>query len=102
LRVPDDMTILMVMSETLPLAEIKARLSEIVDRVEGRHERIVLTRHGRPAAVLISPDDLEALEETLGLLSDGEALREIEQGRREIARGESLTAEELREKYLTR
>ena len=102
MRVPDDMTILMVMSETLPLAEIKARLSEIVDRVEGRHERIVLTRHGRPAAVLISPDDLEALEETLALLSDGEALREIEQGRREIASGESLTAEELREKYLTR
>ena len=102
MRVPDDMTILMVMSETLPLAEIKARLSEIVDRVESRHERIVLTRHGRPAAVLISPDDLEALEETLALLSDGEALREIEQGRREIASGESLTAEELREKYLTR
>ena len=41
------------MSDTLPLAEIKAHLSEIVDRVEGGHERIVLTRRGRPAAVIM-------------------------------------------------
>jgi antitoxin YefM len=93
---------ILVMSETLPLAEIKARLSEIVDRVEGQHERIVLTRNGRAAAVLISPDDLEELEETLALLSDRDALREIEQGRQEIARGEYVTAEELRDKYLPR
>ena len=50
----------MVMPETLPLAEIKAHLSEIVDRVQEQHERVTLTRNGRPAAVLISPDDLEA------------------------------------------
>lgn len=49
------------------LAEIKKRLSEIVDGVEGRHDRVVLTRHGRPAAVITSPDELESLEETLGL-----------------------------------
>ena len=48
----------MVMPETLPLAEIKAHLSEIVDRVKEQHERVTLTRNGRPAAVLISPDDL--------------------------------------------
>ena len=55
----------MVMSETLPLAEIKAHLSEIVDRVEREHDRVVLTRNGRPAAVIMSPADLEALEDTL-------------------------------------
>ncbi|MGH2819451.1 MAG: type II toxin-antitoxin system Phd/YefM family antitoxin [Actinomycetota bacterium] len=68
------MTRMMVMEEadadTLPLAEIKARLSEIVDRIESRHERITLTRNGRPAVVLISPDDLEALE----ILSDPKAV----------------------------
>ena len=42
------MTIIMVMNETLPLAEIKARLSEIVDLVEQQHERYTLTRNGRP------------------------------------------------------
>ena len=70
-------TIIMVMSDTtLPLAEIKKRLSEIVDGVEARHDRVVLTRNGRPAAVLISPEDLESLEETLEILSDPEAVLE--------------------------
>lgn len=87
-------------SDTLPLAEIKARLSEIVDRIESRHERITLTRKGRAAAVLISPDDLAALEDTLELLSDPQALSEIKRAREEIARGEGITADELRSKYL--
>jgi antitoxin YefM len=60
----------------LPPAEIKAHLSEVVDRVEQQHERVVLTRNGRPAAVIMSPDDLEALEDTLELLSDPHALAE--------------------------
>lgn len=97
----DLMTRIMVMKDaTLPLAEIKARLSEIVERVASRHERITLTRNGRPAAVLISPDDLEALEDTLEILSNPQALREIEAAREEIARGEVLSAEQLRAKYL--
>jgi len=82
-------------SDTLSLAEIKARLSEIVDRIESRHERIT-----GAAAVLISPDDLATLEDTLELLSDPQALSEITRAREEIARGEGITADELRSKYL--
>lgn len=93
-------TIILVMSETLPLAEIKARLSEIVDLVEQEHERVVLTRNGRPAAVLLSPDDLEALEDTLDLLSDPAALEEIRHGREEVSRGDTISADDLRAKYL--
>jgi len=88
------------MPETLSLAEIKAHLSEIVDRIEREHERIVLTRHGRPAAVLLSPDDLAAMEDTLELLSDTAALAEIREGRDEVARGQTVSANELRAKYL--
>jgi prevent-host-death family protein len=91
---------ILVMSETLPLAEIKAHLSEIVDRVEREHERVVLTRHGRPAAVIMSPDDLAALEDTLDLLSDPAALAEIRVARDEVASGRFVTVEELRAKYL--
>lgn len=90
------------MEDTLPLAEIKAKLSEIVDRVEERHERIILTRNGRPAAVLISPADLEALEDTLELLLDQDALAEIQRARKEIARGKGIRADELRARYLKR
>lgn len=85
---------------TLPLAEIKKRLSEVVDGVEHRHDRVVLTRNGRPAAVIMSPDDLEALEETLDLLSDPKAMREIRRAERAIEAGEVLSGDELRAKYL--
>ena len=97
-----DVTIIMVMQETLPLAEIKAHLSEIVDRIEHEHDRVVLTRNGRAAAVIMSPDDLEALEDTLALLSDPTALEEIDRARKDVARGKVITAEELRAKYLRR
>jgi len=92
---------IMVMSDvTLPLAEIKKRLSEIVDGVEQRHDRVVLTRNGRPAAVLMSPDDLEALEETLDILSDPKAMTEIRRAQREVAAGKVVTGDELRTRYL--
>jgi prevent-host-death family protein len=93
----------MVMSEVvLPLAEIKKHLSVIVDGVEQRHDRVLLTRNGRPAAIILSPDDLEALEETLDILSDPKAMREIRKAEREVEAGEVVTGDELREKYVKR
>jgi antitoxin YefM len=58
------------------LRNVKDRFSEFVDRVDREHERIVVTRNGRPAAVLISPDDLGSLEETLELLGDHDAIKQ--------------------------
>ncbi len=99
LDLPISVTRIMVMDDTLPLAEIKAHLSEIVDRIEGQHHRVTLTRNGRPAAVLMSPEDLEALEDTLELLSDPQAMAEIQRAREELERGEGLSGEELRSRY---
>ena len=91
----------MVMTDaTLPLAEVKKRLSEMVDRVEHHHERVVVTKRGRPAAVLVSPDDLESLEETLDILSTPGALEEIHKAHSEIDSGQTVGADELRDKYL--
>ena len=56
--------------ETTSLADAKNRLSELVAAVEGTWERILITKNGKPAAVLIAPDDLESLLETLDVLSD--------------------------------
>lgn len=81
---------------TIPLADAKARLSAVLDEVRDTHERVVITRNGRPEAVLISVADLEALEETLDLLSTPGALDEIRVAEAEIARGETIGAEELR------
>ena len=100
---PGSMTTIVVMSDTtLPLSEIKKRLSEIVDGVESTHDRVVLTRNGRPAAVIMSPDDLEALEETLEILSSPVAVRAIRRAETEIDKGKALTADQLRTKYLKR
>jgi antitoxin YefM len=85
------------MSETLPLSVVKARLSQIVDHVEAEQTRVVLTRNGRPAAVLISPSDLEALEETVDLLSDPEAMRRIAEGLAALAAGDVVDEAELRQ-----
>ncbi|MCP4968458.1 MAG: type II toxin-antitoxin system Phd/YefM family antitoxin, partial [bacterium] len=60
------------MSDTLPFSEVKTHLSELADRVETEHDRILVTRSGRPSFVLMSPDDLESLEESLDILRDDE------------------------------
>lgn len=83
--------------EILPLSHVKAHLSEIADRVEGQHDRVLVTRKGRPAAVLVSPDDLESLEETLAVLSDPQLMRQIRESEAEWERGEGgATLEDLR------
>lgn len=95
------MTRIMVMSETLPLANVKAKFSEMVDRVEHTHDRIIVTRNGRPAAVLISPEELESLEDTLELLSDPEAMQQLDAARHAHETGDFITGEELRSRYPT-
>ncbi|KLL09739.1 type II toxin-antitoxin system Phd/YefM family antitoxin [Protofrankia coriariae] len=63
--------------EQMPLAEVKNRLSEVVDSVEREHGRVVITRHGRPAAIVISVDDLESLEETLDVMASTRLMADI-------------------------
>jgi antitoxin YefM len=80
----------MIPAEQVPLAEVKNRLSEVVDRLEREHGRVVITKHGRPAAVLISLEDLESLEETLAILSDPALLAAIRDADDEVAAGSTI------------
>jgi antitoxin YefM len=68
----------------------------VVDRLEREHGRVVITKHGRPAAVVISVEDLEGLEETLDILSDPKLMRRIRKAEAEVAAGEGdeLTKDE--------
>jgi prevent-host-death family protein len=70
------------MSDTLPFSEVKAHLSEVADRVEREHDRIVVTRNGRPSFVLLSPDDLASLEATLDILQDDELMESLRTSRK--------------------
>ncbi len=78
------------MPEIVPFTEVKAHLSELVDRVSREHERFVVTRNGRPAAVLVSPEELESLEETVEILQDRRLLESIRKSRLEAAEGKRL------------
>ena len=73
---------------TEPLRAVRDHLSEVVDRVEHQHERVVITRNGHPAAVLVSPDDLDQLEETIAVLSDPDALADIREADAAYAHGD--------------
>jgi antitoxin YefM len=79
---------IVTMTTTEPLRNVKDHLSDFVDRVEHHHERVVLTRNGRAAAVLMSPEDLEALEETLAILSDEETMTRLRVAEQEVAAGD--------------
>ncbi len=72
---------------TLPISDVKARLPELVSSVEQREEEVVVTRNGRPAAILVSYTDYERLRQTLEVLSDPELMRQIRQSRRFYGKG---------------
>lgn len=80
---------------TLPLAEVKAHLSELVGRVTKQHERVTVTVHGRASAVLVAVEDLEALEETLAVLSDPETMAALAASDADLAAGRVESAEQL-------
>ena len=77
--------IILAMSETISLATVKDRFSEIVDRVNKQHDRVIVTRNGVPVIVLVSVEELESLEETLEILSDQRAMDSIRDSEREVA-----------------
>ena len=83
------------MSKTVPVRELRAELSQVMDQVADLREHVIVTRHGRPAAVLIPVDEYEALEETAEISSDAKILAAIDEGRREVEGGETVTLDDL-------
>ena len=66
--------------KTLPLSEAKTKLSGLVEKVRSRDEEIVITRNGRPVAVLVSPDEFDSWKETIAIRADATLMREIKAG----------------------
>lgn len=82
---------------TLPLSEVKARLSEIADEVDRTHERVHVTRNGREYVVLVSAEDLDSLEATIELLSDAPAVERVHAAEAAVAAGDVTTGENMAE-----
>jgi antitoxin YefM len=84
---------------TIPLTEAKAKLNELVEDAVSTHERVTITRHGRPAAVLISVDDLESMEETLFWQAQAGIHEDVAATRREAARDQLHDEAAVRRRY---
>lgn len=84
---------------TVPLRDAKTNLSHYVDEVTREHERVTITRNGRPVAVILAVEDLEALEETLDVLADPHALDDIREAEADYTAGRVLNTEQVQAKY---
>ena len=89
----------MLAMTSVPLSETKDKLSAMVEQAEKTHEIVTITRHGRPAAVLMSAEDLESLHETLFWLSQPGLRDDIASARRDVEADETTGAEELRAEF---
>ena len=87
--------VILVTMTSIPLADVKAHLSEVVSRVSKHHERVTVTVHGQPSAVLLSPDDLAMLEETIAVLGDEDLMTQLAAAEVDLAAGRVETQEDL-------
>ena len=87
------------MSKTVPVREFRTHLADLLDEVADRREHITVTRHGRPAAVLVPVDEYEALEETAEILSDEDLLAVIRRGLEDLAAGDVASLDEVRAEH---
>lgn len=85
--------------KTMPLSEAKDKLSGLVDEAESTHEMITITRHGRPAAVLMAADDLESLQETVQWLSQAGLAQSLATAERELVEGETISGDDVRARF---
>lgn len=84
------------MAKTIPFTEARAKLTDLLDEVNERHEHVVITRNGRPAGVVLSSDEYEALAETLEVLEDDEALEALRDSEADVRAGRVHSLEEVR------
>ncbi|MFH0763852.1 MAG: type II toxin-antitoxin system Phd/YefM family antitoxin [Candidatus Omnitrophota bacterium] len=76
---------------TISLTELRPKLPEILDELKKSFDRCVITRRGRPEAVVLSEEDYESLLETLDILSDKKLLREIKKAQDELRTGKGIS-----------
>jgi antitoxin YefM len=84
------------MAKMVPFTEARAKLSDLLDELEHRHEHVVITRNGRPAAVLVPVDEQEALEETLEILQDEGILDALGESEKDVKAGRLTSLREVR------
>ena len=86
------------MENTITLKELRPRLPEVINSIDGRLNRYIVTKRGRPVAAMMSIDDYEGLLETIEILSDKQAVKRIKEAKKEIAAGKTVSLKKLRKR----
>jgi antitoxin YefM len=84
------------MSKTVPFTEARSRLTELLDEIERVHEHVVITRNGRPSAVMMAPDEYDSLMETLEVLADHEAMGDLAASQDDVNAGRVFELEDVK------
>jgi prevent-host-death family protein len=84
------------MARIIPFTDARARLTELLDDVEARHEHVVITRKGRPAAVIVSPEEWDAIGETLDVLQDEQTLADLHESAKDVKAGRLFSLDDVR------
>lgn len=85
------------MAKTVPFSDARTHLTELLDEIERVHEHVVITRNGRPAAVVMSQAEYESLLETLEVLSDKDLMAALAESEKDIAAGRVIPWEEVKQ-----
>ncbi len=86
------------MAKMVPFTEARANLTELLDDVVDKQEHVLITRNGRPSAVMLSADEYESLEETLDILQDKELMEALRKSEDDVGAGRLTSLEDLRNK----
>lgn len=86
----------MIVLRTITLKALRPELPHIADAIDSKLDRYLVTRRGKPAMILISPEDYEGLLETLEILSDKTVVKRIRKSRKEARAGKTVSLETLR------
>ena len=86
-------------AKVIPLTEARATLSELLDQIEDGGEHVVITRKGRPVALMLSPDEWESVEASLEVLGDPELVEQLARGERDIEAGVLVAWDAVRDRY---
>jgi len=83
------------MVKSISVRKLRANLSGILKDVKTHLDRYVISKRGKPEAVLMCVDDYEGWIETLEIMGNKKTVAEIREAKRELARGKHFTFEEV-------
>jgi antitoxin YefM len=89
------MLYIIVYMKTVAMAYARANMRELLESVRATHERVFITRNGDADVVLMAAADLEALEETLEILSDPDSMEALREGRAAVEAGDTVALEDV-------